>query len=103
MRKPTTRQERKERAKKVAGAWKRCLQDEKGKLTADGRTVVNYLFRHSQFFGRQYEPGNHDATVALAAKRQLVNHILALLGLSEAAFDEQAEQALDLREGLDND
>lgn len=85
------------RAVETANAWKRVLLDTEKKPHADGKLVLAYLFRASQFFGRQFVPGNHDATVALAAKRQMVNQILALLGLSEAALEAQIERAMEMR------
>lgn len=85
---------RQERARKAAAAWKRCLLDEKGKLHIDGRTLVNSLLHRCQFFGPQIVLGNHDATIRLAAQRELVNEVLAALGLTK--IDEQAQSAVDL-------
>ena len=89
---------------KLAGAWKRCLLGEDGKLHSDGRLIIKDLFKQSGFFSKQqYVPVNHDQTLALAVKRQLVTHILALTGLSEAAIEKQVNRAFELREQIFND
>lgn len=89
---------------KLAGAWKRCLLGEDGKLHSDGRLIIKDLFKQSGFFSKQqYVVGNHDQTLALAVKRQLVTHILALTGLSEAAIEKQVNRAFELREQIFND
>jgi hypothetical protein len=90
----------------VSRAWKRLVLDENGALHADGKLVLRDLMKHSQFFGTaQYALGNHDKTLELAVRRQLVTHILACVWLSaddiikkRNSAMEQVEVALKLTE-----
>lgn len=67
------------RALKLSRAWKRLLLEEDGSLNADARVALKDLLQVSQFFGVQYEIGNHDRTLELAARRALVIHIIRCL------------------------
>lgn len=77
----------------TARAWQRALKNEDGLLHADGIVILRDLLRLSEFFGPQYVVGKAERTLELAVKRQMVIHILAMLGLSES-------HALQLRERL---
>ena len=57
---------------------------EDGKLHADGKLILRDLFDKAGFYSPvQHFPGQHDLTVARAARRELVVHILALIEKSE--------------------
>lgn len=90
----------------VARAWKRLVLDEDGGLHADGKLILRDLMRQSQFLGQQqYVLGNHDRTLELAVRRQMVTHIMACIWLSaddiikrHTSAMEEAEVALKLTE-----
>ena len=85
---------------KVAGAWKRMMLADDGKLHSDARLVLRDLFDKSGFYASmQYVLGSPDATLALAAKRQLVTHIVACVTKSEDAIQRKYKRA----GGLDDD
>lgn len=93
-------QKRGDALSKVAGAWKRMMLAEDGKLHSDARLVLRDLFDKSAFYAAmQYVPGSPDATVALAAKRQLVTHIVSCITKSDEAIQRKFKRA----EGLDDD
>lgn len=84
----------------VAMAWKRIMLGADGKLHADARLVMRDLMNKSGFYSaRQYAVGSPDATLALAAKRQLVTHILTCVTRSQSALERTVGQA----RGLDDD
>lgn len=83
----------KRREIREARAWKRALLATDGGISADGRTILRGLMQMAQFFGRQYEIGNHDRTLELAVKRQVVVHVLNCLDISEA----QIKKILEVR------
>lgn len=82
---------------KEARAWRRALLDENGNLHADGKAILGSLMRFSQYFGVGYVPGDHDRTLIIAARRELVNRIFALLD-----YDESNILAI-IRESRDDD
>lgn len=86
-------------ARVTARAWKRALLNEEGLLHADGIVILRDLLRLSEFFGPQYVVGKPERTLELAVKRQLVIHILAMLGLPESYALQQREL---LRQDDDN-
>lgn len=71
----------------IGRAWKRVMLDEKGALHADAKLILRDLFDQSGFYSsRQVFPGQSDLTVARAAKRELVTHIVCLINKSDAAI-----------------
>ena len=76
------------RTLRLSRAWKRLFLGEDGGLHNDGRQILQDLLRKADFFGVQYEPGNHDATLIKAVKRSFVIDILAQLSIDEAQIQQ---------------
>ena len=80
------------------------MLSEDGKLHSDARIVLRDLFNQSGFYAAvQYVPGSPDATVALAAKRQLVTHIVSCVTKSEEAIRRKFKKADGLEDHDDAD
>jgi hypothetical protein len=89
---------------RLARAWKRVMLGADGKLHADGKLILQDLFKRSRFFGvGQYSLNNQYRTLELAVTRQLVTHILGCVGLSEMAIGGDPDRALNLREDVFKD
>lgn len=71
-----------------ATAWRRAMMDERGRLHADGRLMLRSLMRQAQYMDVGYVPGDHDRTLILAARREVVNRILRLLNFDESQLME---------------
>jgi hypothetical protein len=71
------------RKSREAHAWRRALLDDSGAIHADGKAIIQGLMRFSQYFGVGYEANNHDRTLILAARREVVNRILTILDYDE--------------------